>query len=488
MVLISFLFFLLVFVVIGALSLLVSKRSTTDYFLADQSISPWLASLSAVATNNSGYMFTGMIGFTYMNGLSSIWLMVGWIVGDFIGSLFLWRSIREAAEKYDLHSFSGLISRWWGQYYKKLRFISGILVLIFLGSYSAAQLNAGSKALHVLLGWDLSTGAWIGAIIVLIYSFAGGIRASIWTDAAQSFVMIIAMPLLMWLTIRHIGGWSAMLAELHNVKDGYMGWFPPGSTFFSASLFVLGWVFAGFGVVGQPHIMIRYMAVSDSKLMNRVRFYYYSWFTMFYGATIVVGLLARIVITNTAEFDSELALPTMAIKMMPDALVGLVLAGLFAATMSTADSLVLSCSAAISRDFRPDNPSSYGATKLATVTVVVVALGIALFGNKSVFQLVLLSWGLLAAAFAPLMMIYKFGRLPSESQCITIMLSGVIAYLFCHYTFISDYVYELMPAMLAAFLMYWFIHLFRGRIKQIEKVSSHKQYKDNVLGQDPGPR
>lgn len=456
MIIASFLFFLLIFVLIGALSMLKSKGTTADYLTAGQSVKPWLVALSAVATNNSGYMFTGMIGFTYMYGLSSVWLMVGWIVGDFIGSLLLWRSIWVTAETHDLHSFGGLISRWWGQYYKKLRLISGLLILVFLGAYTAAQLNAGSKALHVLLGWDLSVGAWIGAGVVLIYSFAGGIRADIWTDAAQSFVMIIAMPLLMWLAIDHVGGWSAMMSGLHQVKDGYMDWFPPGSTAFTAFLFVAGWLFAGFGVVGQPQVMIRYLSLDDPRHIGRVRVYYYSWFTLFYGATVMVGLLSRLVIPDVGEFDSELALPSMAVELMPDMLIGLTLAGLFAATISTADSLVLSCSAAISRDLRPGRPSGYGETKLATLAVMLVALGIALYGNKSVFELVILAWGLLAAAFAPLMLIYRFRRLPSEGQCIGIMLTGVGTYLGCHYTLVSDYVYELMPAMLAALIFYGF--------------------------------
>lgn len=450
----SFLFFLLVFVLIGALSVLKSKGTTADYLTAGQSVKPWLVALSAVATNNSGYMFTGMIGFTYIHGLSSIWLMIGWIVGDFIGSLFLWRSVRVATETHDLHSFGGLISRWWGQYYKKLRLISGVLILVFLGAYAAAQLNAGSKALHVLLGWDLSAGVWIGAAVVLIYSFAGGIRASIWTDAAQSFVMIIAMSILMWMAMSHVGGWDAMLSGLYQVKEGYMDWFPPDSTAFTAFLFVAGWLFAGFGVVGQPHVMVRYMSLDNPQNIRRVRIYYYSWFTLFYGATIVVGLLARLVIPAVAEFDSELALPTMAVALMPDILVGLMLAGLFAATMSTADSLVLSCSAAISRDLRPGKPSNYRQTKMATLVVILVALGIALYGNKSVFELVILAWGLLAAAFAPLMLIYRFRRLPPEGQCIGIMLTGVGTYLVCHYTLVSDYVYELMPAMIAALALY----------------------------------
>lgn len=179
MLIASFVFFLLVFVLIGALSVLASKRTTADYLTAGQSVKPWLVALSAVATNNSGYMFTGMIGFTYVNGLSSIWLMIGWIFGDYIGSLTLWRSIRETTGRRKLDSFSGLVSRWWGQNYVRLRTLSGVLILVFLGAYAGAQLNAGSKALHVLLGWDLATGAILGAVIVLIYSFAGGLRASI---------------------------------------------------------------------------------------------------------------------------------------------------------------------------------------------------------------------------------------------------------------------------------------------------------------------
>lgn len=454
MIIASFLFFLLVFVVIGALSVLASKHTTSDYLTAGQTIKPWLVALSAVATNNSGYMFTGMIGFTYTNGLSSIWLMVGWILGDYIGSLALWRSIRDTTGRQNLESFSGLISDWWGQSYRKLSLISAVLILIFLGTYAGAQLNAGSKALHVLLDWNLATGAILGAVVVLIYSFAGGLRASIWTDAAQSMVMIVAMPLLMWMTLDKVGGWSQMLESLYQIKDGYMHWFPPGSTALSAFLFVLGWVFAGFGVVGQPHVMVRYMSLTDGKLISRVRAWYYSWFIFFYGATVIVGLLSRLIITDASQFDSELALPTMAVRLMPELLAGLVLAGLFAATMSTADSLVISCSAAISQDFRPDNPLSYWFTKVATLVVVIVALLIALYGNNSVFELVILAWGLLASAFAPLMLLYRFRYLPSEGSAIVIMLSGVLAYLIAHYTRVSDYVYELMPAMLVAFVVY----------------------------------
>lgn len=103
-------------------------------------------------------------------------------------------------------SFTGVISNWPGNEYKKLKAVYGVITLIFLCTYAAAQLKAGSKALHVLLGWDYAIGSILGVAIVLVYCVAGGIRASIWTDAAQSFVMIISMATLCFLSISKIGG------------------------------------------------------------------------------------------------------------------------------------------------------------------------------------------------------------------------------------------------------------------------------------------
>ena len=119
MTLISFGFFLLVFVVIGLLSVLRREQTGADYLLASHSVKPWLVGLSAVATNNSGYMFIGMIGFTYTYGLSSVWLMIGWITGDFLASLFVHEKLRVTTEAQDQHSFAGALAAWNGTDYKE---------------------------------------------------------------------------------------------------------------------------------------------------------------------------------------------------------------------------------------------------------------------------------------------------------------------------------------------------------------------------------
>ncbi len=127
MVVYSFIFFLLVFVAIGVSSSFKSKKSNSDYLLAGHDIPPWLAALSAIATNNSGYMFIGMIGYTYMSGLQSIWLMIGWIFGDLIMSFFVHKKLRQVTESENLLSFGGVLSRWQhGTDFRKLRFVVGV--------------------------------------------------------------------------------------------------------------------------------------------------------------------------------------------------------------------------------------------------------------------------------------------------------------------------------------------------------------------------
>ena len=143
------------------------------------------------------------------------------------------------------------------------------MTVIFLGTYAAAQLNAGSKALFVLFGWNYGVGAGIGAVIVMLYCFAGGIRASIWTDAAQSVLMIGAMGLMCWVAVDGVGGWGAFVTALYAVSPEYMNWFTSNPAAGSAAgpvFFVVGWLFAGFAVIGQPHIMVRFMAKISCRI------------------------------------------------------------------------------------------------------------------------------------------------------------------------------------------------------------------------------
>jgi len=456
MIVATFLLFLGLFVLIGVFSYRQSRPDRRNYLLADQNVQPWLVGLSAVATNNSGYMFIGVIGYTYVTGLPATWLMFGWIVGDFLASQFVHRRLREATTTSVGETFPGVLSRWHGVDQPWVRHLGGVVTVLFLGTYAAAQLTAGSKALHVLFGWPQATGAIIGAGIVLVYCLAGGIRASIWTDAAQSIVMIVAMTLMLVVGVNALGGVSRTWQALSAVSPDYMALVPTGLSLgdtYGPLLFVVGWLFAGFSVIGQPHIMVRFMALDRPAHTNRARLYYYLWFIAFYFVANAVALLSRVLLPESASFDPELALPTIALELLNPVGVGLVLAGIFAATMSTADSLILSCAGSLAENVAR-LPHNVWVAKVSTVLVTGFALWLALSSTDSVFDLVIASWAVLAACFGPLLMVLALGQRPSQGLAVVMMLTGVVGvYGWLQFDLLSAY-YEGTLAILAGFAVF----------------------------------
>lgn len=458
MAVLSFSAFLIFFIIVGLWSAKKAKKTNADYLVAGRSVSPWLVALSAVSTNNSGYMFIGQIGFTYTQGLSSIWLMIGWVIGDFLMSLLVYKKMRQVSGANNILSFGGLVSRWWGTDFRKLRLLVGIITVIFLGIYASAQLKAGGKALNVLFGQDNSIGILLGTIIVIVYCFAGGIRASIWTDAVQSIVMIFAMAVLFCFAISELGGITAFFEKAHNISPTFMNWFPNDLNLGGISgplLFILGWLFAGFGIVGQPHIMIRIMTMDNSSHIGRFRIYYYSWYCAFYLITIGVGLVSRILLPEVSGFDAELALPILSSNLLPGILIGVIMAGIFAATVSTADSQILSCSASFSRDILPKETNSIWVTKGATILVALGAMFIALYGSQNVFNLVLITWSILSAAFAPIIILFALGKRINEQTLILMIIFSVTVTLGWREFGLGKYIYEIAPGITSSFVVYY---------------------------------
>ncbi|MBV1931127.1 MAG: sodium/proline symporter [Porticoccaceae bacterium] len=474
----SFVGFLLLFTLIGLSSTWRSRATKEDYYLASGSVRPWLVGLSAVATNNSGYMFIGVIGYTYMTGLASIWLMVGWIAGDFLASLFVHKRLRRATSASGEVSYAGVLSNWYGQKHSPVQRLIGMISLLFLLTYASAQLVAGGKALHVLMGWPLWSGAVAGAVLVSLYCFAGGIRASIWTDAAQSIVMIFAMGVLLLTALMNLGGLSSAVEQLHSV-EGFMDWLPKDLIFpgwIGGALFIVSWLFAGLSVIGQPHIMVRFITLNKVESMREAKLWYYLSFALFYCMATGVGLLSRIYLSDSGSFDAELALPLMAQQLLPPVLVGLILAGIFAATMSTADSLVLSCSASMTHDILPHKTEKVWLLKLTTIIITGIALLLAFTNNQSVFSMVIMAWSGLASAFAPLLIFLCFGKQPSQFICIAAILAGFTVALVWRVFGLQEMTYEGLPGILTGIII-----LYAGCFFQVGEVPGNAEVESKLL-------
>jgi len=460
-VIISFIAFLGMFTAIGVASSRKKQDTADDYLVASRSVNPWLTALSAVATANSGYMFIGLIGEAWRTGLQVVWVAFGWIVGDLVTWFWVHKRVRERSERVDAASVPALLALDNDKTNHRLISIAAALLTFFLlGAYAAAQLKAGATTLHSIFGWPVEAGAVLGIIVVVAYCFSGGIRASIWTDAAQSAVMIIAMAILLFTCFTEVGGVSAVLGRLEAI-DPKLVQVIPDNLLLGIGLYALGWVFAGMGTVGQPHILIRFMAIESTKAVNKARVIYFVWFTLFTMGAVGVGLYARILLpdltTGVADvvMASETALPALAQKMLPSALIGVMLAGIFSATMSTADSQLLSCSAAITQDLAPRFRHSYMASKMATLAVAGVALAIALFAPQGVFSLVLVAWAGLGACLGPVLVVRLTGKPLHEFVALAMMGSALLVVVFWGDTPWGGSVYKILPAMLVAFGVYF---------------------------------
>jgi SSS family transporter len=455
----SFAFFLVLFVVVGLASSRYSLKTTEDYLLANKNIKPWLAGFSLFSTENSGFMFVGYIGLIYTMGVSALWIVIGWYCGEIAVLWLTARAVREHTDKTGAYTYSTLLSHWTGVEYKAVRVVSALIIVLFMCFYAAAQFSAGGKALNVLAGWDLDVSACIGFIIVLVYCLAGGIRASIWTDAVQTLVMFGSLVLMVVISLGAVGGLGALSAQLKEIDPQLVN-IMAGSYKFGIFAFILGWFVAGTGILGQAHIMVRFMVIDRAENARQALYYYAFFVTILSFLCMVAGLSARVLLPDLINGDPETALPILSAKLLPGVLSGVFLAGLFAAAMSTADSQVLSSSAALTRDLTRRFRDSLIVAKIGTFMVALLALLVALYGSKSVFKLATFGWSVMGAGMAPLLFVYAIGKRPSQAHALCMMFGGVTAALGWEYAGLSGDIYNVMPGIVTGLLIYFIPALF----------------------------
>ena len=382
-------------------------------------------------------------------------------MGQVVAWAWLYKFIQEQANERGVRSLSSLVSRVSGAPEAKL---AAALSVLFLSVYAAAQLTSGGKALFAMMGWPELVGILIGFVLVVAYCYAGGIRASIWTDAAQSCVMIVGSVLLCWVAMGEVGGFNGLHDGLNSQNDNLTDMFPP-----DLKLGVTLWVFAfflgGLGVAGQPQVVSRVMTLGTDRDRKQAMIWFFVWQTPFILLMLIIGLASRVTFTSS-DFDPELGLPMMAMETLGPFWVGLILASIFAATMSTADSQVLACTAAITDDIIPKWSQNHAMTKVVTLLVALLATTISIAGQyipggDSVFALVVLAVYGLGGIFIPMLTIRWMGYEPDTFHSIVMMVSALVAVIVWRLVGLNNDIFESVPGMGAAFTA----HFVMARIR-----------------------
>lgn len=457
---ISFTLFMLFFAGVGLASMRVKKDTTDDYLVAGRGMHPALAALSAVSTWNSGYMFIGFISFVYLMGYAAIWIGVISTVGQLVAWIWLYRHIQREAAKQNVRSLSSLVSTTRGAPEAKL---AAILSVLFLSIYAAAQLTAGGVALNAILGWEKIIGILIGFVLVVAYCYAGGVRASIWTDAAQSVVMIAGSTLLCITALSEVGGFSGLHDQLTIVDPATTEMFPYGLKF-GLALWLFAFFLGGLGVAGQPQVVSRVMTLGEDKDRIQAMIWFFVWQTPFIALMFIIGLVSRAIFFD-GSFDPEMGLPVMALEVLSPFWVGLILASIFAATMSTADSLVLACTAAITDDVKPEWSEDHKTTKRVTLFMAVFATLISLVAlwtkNDSVFDLVVLAVYGLGSIFIPLLILQIMGYKPDSVHTIVMMVTALTSVTVWSLSDYSSDIFPSIPGIGSAFIAHFVLCRFR---------------------------
>ena len=457
--LLSFLLFMGFFAGVGLASMRVKQDTTDDYLVAGRGMHPALAALSAVSTWNSGYMFIGFIGFIFVQGYSGIWIGLVSTLGQAVAWIWLYKFIQKEGNERGVRSLSSLVSKTKGAPEAKL---AGVLSVAFLAIYAAAQLVAGGVALRAMLGWSEVAGILIGFVLVVAYCYAGGIRASIWTDAAQSCVMIVGSTILCYVAVSEVGGFSGLHGTLKDIDPGMVNLLPADLTF-GVTLWIGAFFLGGLGVAGQPQVVSRVMTLKDDKDRKQAAVWFFVWQTPFIALMFIIGLACRAIFLDLDASQAQDGLPLLAMEVLNPFLAGVILASIFAATMSTADSQVLACTAAITDDVKPEWSQEHKTTKYVTLVIAVFVTIIALVGQQfpgfgdSVFALVVLAVYGLGGIFVPLLLIRMMGYEPDTEHTIWMMTAALSAVIVWSLSPWGEDIFPSIPAMSSAFATHFIL-------------------------------
>jgi len=252
-----------------------------------------------------------------------------------------------------------------------------------------------------------------------------------------------------------IGGFGELIEQLRANNPDLLDMMA-GSYKYGMFGFIAGWFVSGTGVLGQAHIMVRFMAIDKAENARKAVLYYGGMVCALTTLCVMAALCARVLLPELAATDPELALPILSANLLPGLFSGLFLAGLFAASISSADSQILSSSAALTRDLFPQYKNNLLWSKIGTLLVGLFALSIVLWGGETgVFKLATLAWSTMASALAPLVMIYALGKRPTEIHALLMIIGGAVVSAVWEHLGLSAHIYNALPGVLSGLALYF---------------------------------
>ncbi|HOP05827.1 MAG TPA: sodium/proline symporter [candidate division Zixibacteria bacterium] len=454
---ISFLVYSLGIVAFGLYSTSRRKQTDDDFVLANRELGPWASSLSASASSESGWVMLGLVGEAYAYGLSAIWIIPGIAVGYLFNWFVLADRLRVSTKQSGAVTLTQFIASRFGEKSAMVRAIPVLIITAAMLGYVAAQMNAAGKAFDAVFALPYHWGVLAGAAIIMAYTITGGFRAVCWTDIIQASFMVIALLFMPVIVFVKLGSFTAVGDALRAADPALLTW-SSGKAGLAGLGFVVGLLGIGLGYPGQPHILSRFMAARDMKVVKKAGMIAFGWFILVYAGAISFGLFARAYFGEIA--DPEQALPLAVGQFLPAVLGGFVIAAIVSAICSTADSQLIVVSSTISRDVIPlfrKGKADFARTQLidrwVLVILAILSVLFALTENRMIFTFVLYAWSAMGAAFGPVVILGLLWKRTTRAGAVAGMIVGaVVTVIWKETAVLKAALYELVPAFVLAFL------------------------------------
>jgi sodium/proline symporter len=441
------------------------NRTTNEYFLGGRQLGSWVTSMSAQASDMSGWLLMGLPGAAYLSGISAGWIAIGLAIGTYLNWLLVAKRLRQYTKtagdaitlpqffKNRFHDESGWIS-----------VVAAVFILVFFLFYTASGFVSCAKLFSSVFGIPYIVSLLVGAVVVISYTFAGGFFAVCWTDFFQGILMFFCVLAVPTIAIFSMGGPTEFFSQVEAFNPNFLNMLVDGATGVPYTamgiISLLAW---GLGYFGQPHILVRFMGISSPQAIKKSRRIATVWVLISLTAAIMIGVSGRMFLGDGLllnDGNQETIYINMVAKIFPVFIAGIFLSAILAAIMSTADSQLLVTASAITEDFYHNKIRKNASEKElmwvsrgCVMAVAIIAVLIATNQNSTILGLVSYAWGGFGSAFGPLVLCSLFWRRTNKQGAYAgIIVGGVVDLVWAQLSGGIFDLYEIVPGFVFGLL------------------------------------
>jgi len=437
----------------------------SDYMLGGRSIGPAVTALSAGASDMSGWLLMGLPGAMYVQGVSASWIAIGLTIGAYLNWLYVAPRLRTFTEHANNSmTIPAYLENRFGDKSNMLRLTSGLVIIIFFTFYVSSGMVSGGVLFQTTFALPYQTGLWIIAAVVIAYTLFGGFLAVSWTDFVQGLIMVIALILVPAVTIMEVGGIGPAFAEIEGINPKLFDIFK-GTT----ALGIISLVAWGLGYFGQPHIIVRFMAISSVKEIKKARRIGMSWMIFSVGGAMFTGFIGLAYYSKQGLklADPETVFIQLSEILFHPLITGFLLAALLAAVMSTISSQLLVTASSLTEDvyktfFRRSakDKELMLISRLAVLAVAVLAVVLAYHKNGTILSLVGYAWAGFGASFGPVILLSLYWKRMNKWGALAGIIGGAVTVIvWANVPVLAKNLYEIIPGFLVGSIAIWIVSL-----------------------------